>query len=268
MNDGKPLSCMDCHVMNADGEHFAPITMQNACASCHDLAFDPTNPARQLPHDKPREVIQMLQEYYAAKYLDPVAARAAMSTVERRRIPGREDEEAGCDAPPMVCARRETARQIDIQFNVRGCVTCHQVVDTQSSDIVERYQVMPVRLSSNYYPAARFPHNSHLIQGMLSGDDACASCHGARAATESAVVMIPGIDHCLSCHSSRSADRKLGSGSNLKADSSESSNKESIRLKVEGHGGNIKLGCVECHRYHPGKRQAAITPNTPITSTN
>jgi len=244
MNDSKPLSCMDCHALKTDGEHFSSVTMKSACLSCHDLAFDSTNPARQLPHGKPREVIQMLQEYYSAKYLDPNAVRAAM--VERRRIPGRDDAQQGCDGPPLVCARQETARQIEIQFNVRGCVTCHQIVDTQSADLVERYQVIPVRLTESFYPGAHFKHRSHLIQGTLSGDDACASCHGARVSKQSQDVMVPGINNCLACHSSTPADRK---------------NANSKNDPMSGHGGNIKLGCVECHLYHPINRDDASMAN-------
>lgn len=234
LNDSKPLSCMDCHVMRDDGGKFKPIIMKSACIDCHDLAFDPTNPARQLPHGKPREVVTMLQEYYSAKYLDPNAARAAI--VERRRIPGRDDDQAGCEGPPLVCARQEAARQINIQFNVRGCVTCHQIIDTQSPELVDRYQVIPVRMSSDYYPSAQFNHRSHLIQGSLSGDDACNSCHGARASTQSTDVLVPGIGNCVLCHSNRSADRKAPS--------------ETLSA-ITGRGDNIKLGCSDCHQYHP-----------------
>jgi len=238
LNDGKPMSCLNCHQLNDDGQQFKPVTMQSACADCHDLAFDTTNPARQLPHGKPREVIQMLQEYYAAKYLDPTAVRAVQ--VERRRIPGRDTEQEGCDGPPMVCARQETARQVEIQFNVRGCVTCHQVVDTQSSELASRYQVMPIRLTSNYYPDARFLHRSHFIQGNLSGDDACNSCHQAKKSERSQDVMVPGIDHCLACHSSRADDHAPDS-------------QHSVAAAI-GHGTNIVLGCIQCHDYHPAQK--------------
>ncbi|MES1195570.1 MAG: cytochrome c3 family protein, partial [Steroidobacter sp.] len=200
--------------------------------------------SRQLPHGQPREVVRMLQEYYAEKYLDPAAARAA--AVERRRIPGRDEEQQGCEGPPLVCARQEAARQINIQFNVRGCVSCHQIIDTQSTDILERFQVMPVKLAASYYPTAHFKHRSHLIQGTLSGDDACASCHGARSSKQSEDVMVPGINNCLACHSSRSSDRVADA--------------RTIQAQA-GLGANIRLGCIECHDYHPAKPQNEIALN-------
>src|ERR1044072_2831512 len=102
-SDSQPLNCADCHRLEPDGEHFAPITMENRCAECHELTFDPGAPDRQLPHGKPREVVLTLQDYFTRKFSDPNAGRP---TRERRRLPGHDEEERNCTGAPFRCAMR------------------------------------------------------------------------------------------------------------------------------------------------------------------
>jgi predicted CXXCH cytochrome family protein len=218
--DGNGLGCADCHKLNADGEHFAPITMASSCSSCHELTFDPAAPDRQLPHGKPREVVLTLQEYFARKYSDPAAAPVVR---ERRRLPGREQEEIKCTGSALECARSTAAQEIETQFAKRGCVSCHAVVDTHSTDIYERYQVYPVRLAADYYPHMHFDHEAHRIQKDKRGDAACLNCHTANKSEESTDLLVPGISTCLECHRSRP------------------------------HGDQVAVQCVSCHAYHPRK---------------
>ena len=107
--------------------------MENRCADCHELTFDPGAPDRQLPHGKPREVVLTLQDYFTRKFSDPNAGR---STRERRRLPGHEEEEQTCTGAPFDCAMRSARAEIENQFTRRGCVGCHVVVDTQSESVL------------------------------------------------------------------------------------------------------------------------------------
>lgn len=223
MGDGAALACNDCHKLNSDGQHFAPLTMQSTCASCHELTFDPAAPERQLPHGKPREAILTLQEYFARKYSDPVAAPKAR---ERRRLPGHEMEETTCSGSALECARQMATAEITLQFTKRGCVSCHAVQDThdgatQSSDIYERFKVLPVRLSGDFFPSARFNHRAHSIQKDQSGDAACLSCHTANKSEQSSDLLLPNSGQCMECHRSHPT------------------------------GEQIVSSCVGCHGYHP-----------------
>ena len=164
--DSKPLNCADCHRLEPDGEHFEPITMENRCAECHELTFDPGAPDRQLPHGKPREVVLTLQDYFTRKFSDPNAGRP---TRERRRLPGHEEAEQTCSGAPFDCAMRSAHTEIENQFTRRGCIGCHVVVDTKSESDFDRYQVYPIRFARDYFPAGRFDHRSHQIQGKLTG---------------------------------------------------------------------------------------------------
>lgn len=222
LSDSKQLNCADCHKLQTDGEHFEPIAMETSCASCHELTFDPGAPDRQLPHGKPREAIQMLQDYFTRKFSDPDAGKP---TRERRRLPGHDDAEETCSGAPFDCAMRSARKEIESQFTRRGCIGCHVVVDTHNEVLLERFQVYPIRLARDYFPSAQFDHRSHQIQGKLTGDAACLSCHKAKDSKDSSDLMLPASAKCEECHSERpQVDR-------------------------------VTVQCVTCHAYHAGTNQ-------------
>lgn len=216
--DSQPLNCADCHLLRTDGEHFEPITMEERCSGCHELTFDPGAPDRQLPHGKPRQAILMLQDYFTRKFSDP---NPSARQRPRRRLPDRDDAEQTCEGAPFDCAMRSAKAEIESQFSRRGCVSCHVVIDTQGASLLDRFQVYPIRLAGDYYPAGHFDHRSHEIQGKLTGDDACLSCHKAKDSTESSDLLMPGMPKCEECHSDRQTAER------------------------------ITLKCVSCHAYHP-----------------
>ena len=239
------LNCMDCHVMNADGRRFQPITMRNSCISCHDLTFDPLEPTRQLPHGKPREVIDTIEEFYARRYLEPGVVPAPL--FNPRLLPNAEDKVqlVKCTDSASSCAQQMAAKNIESLFvQGRGCHSCHQITEARGADIKDRYQVLAVKLGNEFYPHAIFKHSSHLIQGDLKGDAACKSCHAAAESEQSSQVLMPGIQKCLSCHSDSRRDTQV------QADAQGGSPASSRRSVVA-------LGCVDCHVYHPDDANAA-----------
>lgn len=217
-DDSKPMNCADCHRIEQDGEHFQPIEMEKQCSSCHELTFDPTAPDRQLPHGKPREVVLTLQDYFTRKFADP---SAELATRDRRRLPGREDDTNECTDSALNCANIAARQEIESQFTRRGCVGCHGVIDSQARNLLDRFQVIPIRFARDYYPENRFDHRSHEIQGKLTGDEACMSCHAAKESKDSADLMVPGMTKCTECHGDKAVAER------------------------------VTLQCVSCHEYHP-----------------
>jgi predicted CXXCH cytochrome family protein len=217
-DDSKPMNCADCHRIEQEGEHFQPIKMEDQCSSCHELTFDPTAPDRQLPHGKPREVVLTLQDYFTRKFADPNADRA---TRDRRRLPGREDDDEGCTDSALACANVAARKEIESQFTRRGCVGCHGVIDTQAPNLFDRFQVIPIKFARDYFPDNRFDHRSHQIQGKLTGDEACMSCHAAKKSKDSSDLMVPGLTKCTECHADKAAAER------------------------------VTVQCVSCHGYHP-----------------
>jgi predicted CXXCH cytochrome family protein len=231
--DNGPLQCADCHRPAFGGARFEPVTMREACSSCHELTFDPSEPRRQLPHGKPRDVILVLQEYFARRYFDPAAAPPVRM---KRRVPGHSDEVLTCTAGALQCARQFAATEIEAQFGERGCVSCHEVVDTRAADILDRFEVRPVKLSDSYFPSALFDHSVHRIQKDLTGDAACLSCHQVKQSKSSQDVLLPDLPKCAQCHSTR-----------------------------PGHE-QIETPCFTCHVNHPkgeGMRRVVSRPESP-----
>ena len=227
LDDGGALACSDCHRLSDDGRHFLPVTMEANCRSCHDLKFDPTDPARELPHGKPIEAILTIEGHYLRKYSEPNRE----VEVARRRLPDRPDVEERCTESAYTCAMRKSRDEAVNQFTLRGCVTCHVVEDTKGNDLYSRFQVYPIRLVTNYFPKAQFVHAPHLTQRDKTGDEACSTCHDARHSKDSSELHIPDIDTCAKCHSSEAAERSAGA--------------------------SIVLPCIGCHVYHPhGARPA------------
>jgi predicted CXXCH cytochrome family protein len=216
---GQALGCGDCHTLQADGEHFAPIRMEQHCRACHDLKFDRAAPDRELPHANPSEALLVMEGHYMRLYADPDARQP---TRERRRLPDRTRDTDRCDGPAYQCARERTAREAENQFTVRGCVTCHEVTVHDTDDLLGRYQVAPVRLTPDFFTAAHFDHRAHFTQRDATGDAACLTCHEADGSTASTDVLMPDIQQCVTCH-----------GDHRQADL-------------------VPLDCVDCHSFHPG----------------
>lgn len=219
LSTGEALGCESCHALQADDEHFAPLTMERHCRACHDLKFDRQAPDRELPHGDPVEVVLTMEGHYLRRYADPAGRQPARP---RRRLPDRAAGEVErCDGPAHVCARQQTAREAEAQFTRRGCVTCHEVAVHDTDDLLARYQVVPVQLTSDYFIAARFDHRVHLTQRGAAGDDACLECHAATTSASSHDVLVPDIAQCVACHGDhRQAER-------------------------------VPLHCIDCHAFHP-----------------
>lgn len=217
-HDGTALECNDCHKLSLDREHFVPITMETRCVQCHELTFDPAMPERQLPHGQPLEVILTLEGQYLRKFSDPNVPQEA---VVRRRIPDRDNTTRECVNTAFACAAEAAADDIREQFSVRGCISCHVVEEHSNSEIYARYQVHPVRLATDYFPAGRFNHFSHQVMKEQTGDAACLFCHSADQSSASTDLLIPDIDNCVGCHSDVPAAER------------------------------VTIQCVDCHSYHP-----------------
>jgi hypothetical protein len=234
------LRCVDCHRVEPDGEHFKPMTMLNTCSECHELTFDPEAPLRQLPHGQPREVIFKLQEHFALKFGNPANFKrtAMLGSASQRRMPGQssnvpvpegerfdaDDGEEGirtCTSASFECGMKVSRFEIDRQFTRRGCISCHVVLDTAADDLLDRYQVYPIRFQRDYFPAGRFPHKSHEIQNDLTGDEACLSCHAVKDSKESSDLLMPDVEKCEECHGDTPARQR------------------------------VVVQCVDCHEYHP-----------------
>lgn len=184
------LKCRSCHDLDEAGLRFKPMVMEQACASCHRLAFEPAVSDREVPHGAPREVLTVLREFYAGisvgeraievTTVDGLLQRPGSGTGDRVR------REAGAwaQAKAMTVAR-------DL-FEVRVCVSCHEV-SRQHGDPDSPWRIAPVTLNTHWLPKAGFDHGKHRNVG-------CVGCHDVPGSSRSEDVNIPDINLCRDCH--------------------------------------------------------------------
>lgn len=211
------IECGDCHVPEPGGAKMLPISMDEHCSGCHTLSFDPDDPTRVVPHGDPEGVVQALVEYYSARLLgeDPDAVDqrirrpgAALTREDRDRVAAEAREQALAVAKDM--------------FERRACTNCHDV-SRQSGDSDLPWYVLPVRLTSNFFPHANFSHASHDTE--VSD---CATCHAAATSDSAQDLLLPDITTCRDCHGSAIARRNSAT--------------------------QTPSTCIMCHSFHFGSK--------------
>lgn len=216
------LACADCHRPMAAS--FAPIRMEEHCAGCHRLDFDPDQPGRTLPHGKPAEVTAVVRNHYARLALaGGVQEASAPEVVRLLRRPGEVlTPEQGKAALEWADAR--AAQVLQDVFERRVCGGCHSVVATDEPE--QPWIVEPVALTGQFLRGARFDHAAHRTES-------CARCHEAGQSASSADVLVPGVDNCRGCHGD------------------------------PGDRGLLGTACVDCHGFHIAGRMAPPAPAAP-----
>lgn len=223
------MECSDCHREETGGLGMQPITMENHCAGCHQLSFDVTAPDRVVPHGEPDELIELLQGFYAYQYLsggDEFQSAPDMSGMQVRpvRRPGRQD----ISKMPGAHSQRDSADALvlaadavaDIQsrvdeaadnlFEKQTCNVCHEI---SRLDGDKRWQVKPVRLTSDWFPMAVFSHEAHQNMG-------CDGCHESSGSGSAEDIMMPDIGSCRACHGGENSE------------------------------GRLRSTCIDCHDFH------------------
>lgn len=232
---GDALTCEDCHTLDKAGLTFETVTMEADCQMCHSLVFETDGTAeRKLPHGQPREVINVLREYYRARAL----GQAIAPTSTGRRRPGETTviREADRSSTAVVDADQNANLMIERVFNPGGsCFDCHEVIPAPPGTV--DYDILPVTLVDQFMTKARFNHAKHEV-----GDLTCESCHAARGSDLSSHVLLPGIDTRVSaltgeevvgCHDCHGGEKA---------------------------GGNMVAStCVDCHGYHDGTHAPVMT---------
>ena len=211
--DGRTvIDCAHCHEPEPGGARMQPISMDEHCADCHTLGFDPDDPRRTVPHGDPEAVVRTLVEYYSARLLgaDPDAVE------QRLRRPGRALSRAERDRAATEARVQALAVAADL-FERRACANCHEVTRTDDAGIP--WRVLPVRLTPVFFPHARFSHAAH-----DAGVADCAGCHDAAASTAASDLLLPDIETCRDCHGSGRARRN--------------------------EPGQLPSTCVMCHSFH------------------
>lgn len=227
------MACADCHTLDAQGLLMKPITMEDSCRRCHTLVFDEDDPKREVPHGDPDTVILALEEYYSREFLEnslgeqaeqgadesvqvqqPTAEESTKSDKRRKR---RKRRRVGTTMDSkqryqVLQLARDKAWEVAAQvFEKTSCHVCHEITREETSGLLSKWRIEPVRITSQWMPKHEFNHYSHRTEE-------CTLCHAAEQSEVSADVMMPGLESCRECH---------GSGSN-----------------------QLATTCVGCHNFH------------------
>jgi predicted CXXCH cytochrome family protein len=238
------LACINCHEPALNGLEMKPISMEKNCQSCHQLTFDPDDPKRVVPHGSPTEVVLMMREYYAFRFIyqnlkndvDKSAVKAGeLFTVRNARRPGRDERlrknfEQSLNSQTFAAIEKLTKQTVRTEalvwaesranqaandiFERQACNICHVVTKDDTEQVP--WQVEPVVLTQKWLPKADFTHGGHKTM-------ACVDCHQADNSDLSSDVLIPDIENCQQCHGGL----------------------ESKNL--------IPNTCIDCHDFHQAK---------------
>ncbi len=214
--DNVRLWCNDCHQPEpGGGEGFLPVSFEQRCQDCHRLSFEPMEIDRVVPHGKVGEVMHTLREYYTSRALlggyhnDPDAPDIVkMGRFPEERLEGEELLAA------LEWARHKTDEVAQDIFEFSLCIECHRINMTEEDP--PRWDIVPVRITRDWMPKARFSHEKHLTMN-------CVTCHLAPESNNSSEILLPDIVTCQNCHGGVKTDKKLQST------------------------------CVDCHGFHVAK---------------
>jgi hypothetical protein len=237
--------CAACHLPTADATSFKQPEFETACASCHELQFEPLHPEWRLPHGNAEDVAPRIAGYYA---------RAALNG--ESFTPPTEDlfKKPGDPLPPpppsgtaLVDAQTATAMMSAVARS--ACGQCHVVSKPAEGEPATKWTVAPVWVPDHYEPAAMFSHAAH-------STSACATCHASRESNGGPLALLPPIKTCQQCHAGEAGGIQ-----------------------------RVASTCVLCHGFHdktrpllgvmpvnhlPARQSAELTPippnalNTPI----
>jgi predicted CXXCH cytochrome family protein len=219
------MECEDCHSPEKGGLKMRPVTMEQHCADCHQLTFDPSTPDRVVPHGSPPDLMRTLREYYAYQFISRDQPKPEVASNVQLEMPiSRDVRRPGQRARTQSISDLIAETQIDNSkpltqqasdfiearvndaaenlFEKQTCTICHEI--TEVEDLAVPWQVTPVHLNSSWMPLSVFSHSSH--KNMQ-----CDGCHDAEFSSDAGDILMPDIGSCRSCHGGEDADNLLQS---------------------------------------------------------
>jgi predicted CXXCH cytochrome family protein len=195
------LQCATCHQPEQGGVGMRPIAMEQHCADCHQLRFEPEVPERTLPHGDLKGALLTIKEFYADMALRG-GARAGETPAVVRRRPG-----AALSAAQRLTALAwadEQAGQAALYASKSVCGTCHVMAQSVTADSID-WTVKKVDVADRWMPKGLFDHGQHTNMD-------CTACHTAETSKQSTDVLLPQIGLCQQCHGGAEATNRVPTG--------------------------------------------------------
>lgn len=194
--DKKVLQCADCHQPEPGGVGMQAITMDEHCAACHQLKFEPAAPSRVVPHGDVAGVLLTVTEFYGDMALRGGSELEDAPASVRRRAGTALTESETLEA--IAWADRRAALATDYLFGKSVCRVCHEVAKTDRGGTIG-YAIEKIHLTDRWMPKGRFDHGHH--RNMT-----CVDCHEAPDSELATDVLLPRIKTCQRCHGGEAAE--------------------------------------------------------------
>ncbi|HVS64865.1 MAG TPA: FHA domain-containing protein [Thermoanaerobaculia bacterium] len=233
--DAKQLTCESCHALGADDKLMTPISYEEHCSSCHQLAWVANQPL--VPHGSTDRAYEFILRNLADRSGIGTSSIRTRDTLRRLSIIRRGER-------ARSAAERVEGQALDLTERLfrSTCSKCHEVVD---ADDALRAEIVVPEIPTDWLPHGEFTHGRH-------ANMACDACHSAaETSTETADVLLQGIETCLPCHGGVTESGRADPG--ILAGEVESATTE----------------CVSCHLYHARSKSGewAATPSAPAPPT-
>lgn len=220
--DQEGLECENCHQADPSNTWFKPVVMEEACQTCHSLAFDQIGGTfRTLRHGEPEMVVADMRALFRSG--GPV--RPVQLQGMRRRPGDAPTAGSAADYARAVRFYPTRADQAIRQLFTRGgaCYDCHNITDGPA--VSGGFDIQNVFQTQRYLHKGWFTHAEHTKYE-------CADCHvKAESSNDATDLLIPGLDGkggCRTCH--------VGEGG--------------ARLASANVKQPVESGCAMCHDYH------------------
>ena len=204
------LNCASCHTAAGRGARFVPVQMEENCSRCHRLQFDPSRPARVVPHGNAPLVLESVTDFYRGFALEGGHLSVPQQQNTRRR-PGGAELTPAERQQALQWANTKTDEAADYLFGKSVCGTCHVIAPTATGKTGR--SVAPVKVTARWMPKGLFDHTAHL-------NTSCHACHETDNSDTASDVLLPPVATCQTCHGG------------------------------EVSGDRVPSTCVMCHEFH------------------
>jgi len=191
------IECANCHLPDESGVSMLPISFEEHCHECHKLDFDRYLPNREMVHDKTEKLFEQISDIYSAVAYQGNYTEPESPEIIRRRPGTTINKKDSQIVDEWV--KNKTRSILQGNMGKGKCSVCHLIEENEKIDL---WNVSAVKITQQWFPKAKFDHQSHK-------NDKCTSCHDVNESITSSDVLQPSLEVCQNCHGGENAKNKI-----------------------------------------------------------
>ncbi|MEY2697854.1 MAG: hypothetical protein RL333_1992, partial [Pseudomonadota bacterium] len=156
------LECWSCHKSDPNDGHMSTATFNDNCHQCHKLTFDQLSPNVELPHGKAEDIYGFLKDFYAKSPRGSLIDLPPNHPDGERTLPGKLISRGAVDFNAGTFTLDQYAKAMGQRTFENGvCSECHSA--EKPSDDFSTWRIVKPKISTHWFPKAKFNHNAHDI---------------------------------------------------------------------------------------------------------